>query len=294
MNGDADVDAFVRLLDALGPWLSQVVIIGGWAHRLYRIHPNAQGLDYPPLMTVDTDVAVPATIQCAEQDIRGRLLAYGFAEELLGDDQPPATHYRLGDGEFYVEFLTPLRGPEYNRKNRRNATVGVGGIVSQRLRYVDILLYSPWSVDFEPHGFRGKVQIANPVSFLAQKILIHSKRDREDGPRIFCTCATPSKCLARDSRRCGTYGLKVFPGNSTSGPFGLFQPPVRRCFMRSQTIFEGPRRSLLDGFPQRPFASLAATDSITCFRAVCGKSRGNSRICHRYWRCSKRCTTRLP
>lgn len=180
MNGDADVDAFVRLLDALGPWLSQVVIIGGWAHRLYRIHPNAQGLDYPPLMTVDTDVAVPATIQCAEQDIRGRLLAYGFAEELLGDDQPPATHYRLGDGEFYVEFLTPLRGPEYNRKNRRNATVGVGGIVSQRLRYVDILLYSPWSVDFEPHGFRGKVQIANPVSFLAQKILIHSKRDRED------------------------------------------------------------------------------------------------------------------
>ena len=42
--------------------------------------------------------------------MRARLLAHGFTEEFLGEDQPPATHYHLG-GEpsgFYAEFLTPL------------------------------------------------------------------------------------------------------------------------------------------------------------------------------------------
>ena len=31
-----DLEDFGRLVDALTPWLDQVVIIGGWAHRLYR------------------------------------------------------------------------------------------------------------------------------------------------------------------------------------------------------------------------------------------------------------------
>jgi hypothetical protein len=39
MAGQSDVEYFARLVDALEPWLDQVVIIGGWAHRLYRLHP---------------------------------------------------------------------------------------------------------------------------------------------------------------------------------------------------------------------------------------------------------------
>jgi len=49
MAADPDVKHFARLTDALHPWLDEVVIIGGWAHRLYRIHPLAQPLDYEPL-----------------------------------------------------------------------------------------------------------------------------------------------------------------------------------------------------------------------------------------------------
>lgn len=117
MNGLNDRESFKRLLTALAPWLDQVVVIGGWAHQLYRLHPNAQELDYPALMTLDTDVAMPATLPVGQQDIRDRLLAHGFAEELVGDTHPPATHYHLG-GEasgFYAEFLTPLTGSEYDR-----------------------------------------------------------------------------------------------------------------------------------------------------------------------------------
>jgi hypothetical protein len=175
-------DPFRRVLSALEPWLSQVVIVGGWAHQLYRVHPHAQHLDYPPLTTLDTDVAVPAQLRVGEQDIRGRLLAHGFREEFMGDDRPPATHYRLGDeaSGFYVEFLTPLIGGERGRKLERKATIEIAGVASQRLRHIDILLHHPWSVAFESDGFAATIQIANPVSFLAQKILIHGKRGRAD------------------------------------------------------------------------------------------------------------------
>src|SRR5580658_1928456 len=100
---------FHRLISALGPWLDQIVIVGGWAHQLHRLHPSARQLDYKPLTTLDTDIAVPAKLPAGEQNIRERLLSHGFAGEFFGDDRPPATHYLLS-GEssgFYAEFLTP-------------------------------------------------------------------------------------------------------------------------------------------------------------------------------------------
>jgi hypothetical protein len=75
---DPEFASFARLIDSLSPWLDQVVIIGGWAHRLYRFHPSAQRLDYPSLSTLDTDVAVPARIAVKEQDIHERLIAHGL------------------------------------------------------------------------------------------------------------------------------------------------------------------------------------------------------------------------
>jgi hypothetical protein len=177
-----ELASFARLAIALEPWLEQVVIIGGWAHRLYRLHPQAQELDYAPLMTLDADVAAPAKLPARGQDIRERLLANGFTEEFLGDDQPPATHYLLGPepSGFYAEFLTPLAGSEYDRRNRRKATVEIAGVTSQRLRNLELLLQHPWQVDIDASDFAGRVQVANPASFLAQKILIHDRRDRDD------------------------------------------------------------------------------------------------------------------
>lgn len=83
---------FSRLVAALTPWLDRVVVIGGWAHRLYRLHPQAQAVEYAPLTTLDTDVAIPAELPTTTEDLRQRLLAQGFTEERLGDDQPPVTH----------------------------------------------------------------------------------------------------------------------------------------------------------------------------------------------------------
>jgi hypothetical protein len=131
-----DLAPMARLLDALRPWLRHLVIAGGWAHRLHRFHPLAN---------------------------------------------PPA--YRLGNDDqgFYVEFLAPLRGDGLRRDGSPDATVARAGITAQKLRYVDVLLAHPWIVGLgENLGIALPVpleaRIANPVSFIVQKLLIRGRR----------------------------------------------------------------------------------------------------------------------
>lgn len=59
MTAERDDDTFAQLVDAIGPYLGRIVIVGGWAHRLFRNHALAQAVPYAPLMTRDTDVAIP-------------------------------------------------------------------------------------------------------------------------------------------------------------------------------------------------------------------------------------------
>lgn len=128
---------------------------------------------------------MPATLEVRKQELRDRLIRADFNERFRGDDQPPATRWELGDkgGAFYAEFLTPLIGSEYDRKGKRRATAQVGGITSQKLRYLELLLDSPWTVELSrvngfPFEKPKEVRIAHPTRFMAQKLLIHEKRDR--------------------------------------------------------------------------------------------------------------------
>ncbi len=47
-----DFANFARLLEAIRPWLSHIVIVGGWAHRLHRFHPLATAQEYHPFRTI--------------------------------------------------------------------------------------------------------------------------------------------------------------------------------------------------------------------------------------------------
>ena len=178
MSAERDDEKFAQLVDAIGPYLDRVVIVGGWAHRLFRLHPLAQTLPYAPLMTRDTDVAIPPGMRIDEGNLRERLLARGFTEEFLGDDRPPVTHYQLrcDDAGFYVEFLTPLVGGEFRRDGTRDVTTSVSGVSAQKLRYLDVLLIAPWSVTPGSPGAPMNVMIANPVCYIVQKLLISGKR----------------------------------------------------------------------------------------------------------------------
>jgi hypothetical protein len=176
-----DSDAFARLLTALRPWLGQLVVVGGWAHRLHRIHRLAKPPSHLPLRTRDTDLAFSPD-EALAGDVRKALTDAGFAEEFFGQGSPPATHYRFGgeDEGFYAEFLTPLVGSEVKR-GKRDATTSRAGITAQKLRYLDVLLIKPWSVQVGPEKqipIEAEVAlfVPNPSSFIVQKLLIHSDR----------------------------------------------------------------------------------------------------------------------
>jgi hypothetical protein len=177
-----DFVAFARLVDALRPWLGHLVIVGGWAHRLHRFHPLANAPTYLPLRTRDADLALSIHAPVAG-DIRAALDTAGFHAEFSGEHTPPITQYRLGDKDrgFYAEFLTPLQGDGLRRDGSPDVTVLKAGITAQKLRHLDLLLIAPWSVHLGPE--RGMpvpalvdVLLANPVSFIVQKLLIHKYR----------------------------------------------------------------------------------------------------------------------
>jgi hypothetical protein len=177
-----DLAPLARLIDALRPWLGDLVIVGGWAHRLWRLHPRAGTPKYLPLQTLDADVALSAESPL-RGDIGDALRNAGFRQEFVGEHAPPATHYRLGDEEqgFYAEFLAPLRGSGRKRDGTADATVAKAGITAQKLRHLEILLMRPWTVPFDPRegapiAIPADVRVANPVCFIAQKLLIQHDR----------------------------------------------------------------------------------------------------------------------
>jgi hypothetical protein len=177
-----DSAAFGRLIQALRPWLGHLVIVGGWAHRLHRLHPLAGTPAYAPLRTRDVDLALSLRAP-VEGDIRSALEAAQFKPEYSGENRPPVTQYALTDDDagFYAEFLVPLHGGEVKRDGSPDVTVSTAGINAQKLRHLDLLLVAPWTVQIGPGkeiAFDVPVDllVPNPVSFIIQKVLIHDRR----------------------------------------------------------------------------------------------------------------------
>jgi Nucleotidyltransferase len=179
-----DLASIARLIEALRPWLGQVVLVGGWAHRLYRLDARATVPAYAALRTRDADIAI-GEWQQFQGSMAEALRQAGFKEELSGDHQPPVSQYSLGaeDQGFYAEFLTPLTGSAVRRGGRTDATVEVGGITAQKLKHLDLLLLRPWSVRLEPAPSlrltaAADLRLPSPVTFIAQKLLISPERSR--------------------------------------------------------------------------------------------------------------------
>lgn len=176
---------FARLVEAVRPWLTHLVIVGGWAHRLHRYHPLAMSQEYQPLRTRDVDLAFSLNAPL-EGDLRDALKQAGFEEELTGEHTPPVTHYYLGEENagFYAEFLTVKQGSGVRRDGKPDVTVSIAGITAQKLRHLELLLEAPWKVQIGgetqiPVEGRIELVVPNPVSFIVQKLLIHKHRDND-------------------------------------------------------------------------------------------------------------------
>jgi len=184
---DFDNASFVRVVATLEPYRDELVVIGGWANRLCRLHPLALAQVFPPLRTLDADIATPMRIRKRAATLRQLLVQQGFREELSGEEDPPRAEYHLGSkGEsVYVQFVAPLEGGAADRRGRSTATTRILGVTAERLRYVDVLLVAPWTIELtHANGFPvGStpllVKICNPVAYIVQKILALPKRRAE-------------------------------------------------------------------------------------------------------------------
>ncbi len=126
-------------------------------------------------------------------------------------DRQPAMRYNLG-GEsngFYAEFLTPLTGSGKIRDGkggwREGATEVHAGVVAQKLRHLEVLLYRPSIVTIpkDESGLEvavGDLRLPNPVSFMIQKLLIRDKRARHK--RAQDVLANPSTVYKLDFSDC--------------------------------------------------------------------------------------------
>lgn len=184
MTGAAHAEPFARALRALRTYLDELVIAGAWAHRLFRFHEFARPPGYQPLMTVDADMATPANLRPRRQPIPRLLEISGFREKFKGQDARATTFYQLGDedGAFYIEFIAPLTGSAIKR-DRPDDIARVAGAIVPKLRWVDLLLEKTWTLQLEeslgfpvPANEQLIVQIANPLTYLIQKVLTLPRR----------------------------------------------------------------------------------------------------------------------
>ena len=143
-------DSFLLALEALEPYLPDIVISGGWVPFVYHAYLDTPRPRQRPLGTTDVDITIPPGLLPGQRPSLGRLLEQEkFAErrrmplEHFGQKGPEETIYEVTkDGvDIELTFMTPRVG-----KDKRPAADMPAGVVATLLPYVGVLLASTMKV----------------------------------------------------------------------------------------------------------------------------------------------------
>jgi hypothetical protein len=167
----------VAAMRALGDHLRHLVVVGGWAQRLHRLHDGLSA-STPILYTEDLDLALRRPPAAADPPLDRRLVNAGFREIVKGDSEGITEYvWERGASAMTVEFLVHRVGKE------SAAVLDVGGALAQRLRHLDVAFIKPWELEVSRDGGfpcdEGEVlrlQVANPAAFLMNKLLTYQRR----------------------------------------------------------------------------------------------------------------------
>lgn len=99
-------------MQALEPILEDVLVVGGWAHRLHREHPLADASDEAPVQTSDCDIVFGLKSPAPQGlDLQVRFRLAGFDYEHTGTELQESGVFRSRtDPAFTVQLLVPRRG----------------------------------------------------------------------------------------------------------------------------------------------------------------------------------------
>jgi len=161
-------------LRAIGPYLDDVVVGGGWVPYLYSVYqpPAAAAVR---LATRDIDVAVARSLAQREKSLNQLLTEADFRCEFRSRGIPPVTLYvaSRGNEEIEIEFITSAQGPSEGVRTVQS------GLTAQELRYVDLLLANKWSLPLDSltdGELDGQVWVPNPGAFVLHKGLVYERR----------------------------------------------------------------------------------------------------------------------
>lgn len=171
-----------RALNALGPYLSDLIICGAWAWYLYR-RCLASERWIPEEFTRDLDCIGRERMPIRDSHLVERLKANAFEWVPRGSETPPVASFVWPDrqhAEIEIEFLVPARGD-----GSRRIVELQPGLTAQALRHLDILTETPLTLVIDNESpvademaFRGAIRLPSIGHFVIQKGLIHSRRDR--------------------------------------------------------------------------------------------------------------------
>ena len=185
-----EIKFLYRVLKSIEPYLQDLILVGGFASLLYRVHEKADNADNPLLITYDVDLASEGEVAIkGEKSIHESLEDEGLKCELVGKFEEPILKYyptEKIDSEYYVEFLAPLFGSETKRNGKPDLTQKIQKDLSaQKLRYLDLLLQDTWTVhssnlsDLQEYPNLA-IKLPHPCMYIMQKMLTLPKRQPLD------------------------------------------------------------------------------------------------------------------
>jgi hypothetical protein len=162
-------------MQALEPILEDVLVVGGWAHRLHREHPLASASADAPVQTSDCDIAFGLKSPAPQGlDLQVRFRLAGFDYEHTGTELQESGVFRSRvDPTFTVQLLVPRRGSGTTRAGDPVRTQHVGGVPVEVLRGLDLLEIEPWKAPWVVSSQqRLELSICHPVPFALGKLLL--------------------------------------------------------------------------------------------------------------------------
>jgi hypothetical protein len=171
-------DSFFLALDALKPYLPDIVISGGWVPFVYHAYLDTPKPKERPLKTNDVDITVPMGLKPGQRPSLRKLLEAGDFEErrkmpMIPSEQkgPEETIYEVSKNGVDIEltFLAPRIGMD-----KRPAAELPSGVVATLLPYVRILLASTMPVRISGRTSQGQeidleATIPTPEAYCYQK-----------------------------------------------------------------------------------------------------------------------------
>jgi hypothetical protein len=161
---------FFEILTALhkSGALEELILIGGWCHRLYR-HHFGNPAELTALRTADIDFLIPIPPKIKnEVDIPTLLESLGFDEAF----SILSGYEKYVHPDLEIEFLVPETG----RPKEKPYKVEALHVNAQRLRYLDILQSHTMSITF--NGI--KTAVPEPAAFVLNKFIVSERRDKPD------------------------------------------------------------------------------------------------------------------